>query len=200
MPDFASRRDATTSCVLLPMDETMPIPVTTTRLMKRSSFLDAVVASERPPSILRQAQDEDTNLALTLSLSMGEGRLSRRCRCGGGLRQRGCGVAEQADLQILHFEGEIAVDPHDAVGDAQDELAHDHALELDIVGELAGGRQNHAGEFDIADAECAALAKPAGPAKEKADHLPERIESEAAGHHRIVLEMAFEEPQVRVDI
>ena len=31
MPDFASRRLASTSCVLLPMDETMPIPVTTTR-------------------------------------------------------------------------------------------------------------------------------------------------------------------------
>src|SRR3984893_4168727 len=33
MPDLASRNDATTSCVLLPMDETMPIPVTTTRFM-----------------------------------------------------------------------------------------------------------------------------------------------------------------------
>ena len=34
-PDFASRSDASTSCVLLPMDETMPIPVTTTRLILR---------------------------------------------------------------------------------------------------------------------------------------------------------------------
>ena len=33
MPDFASRRLASTSWVLLPIDETMPIPVTTTRLM-----------------------------------------------------------------------------------------------------------------------------------------------------------------------
>ena len=33
MPDLASRSDATTSCVLLPMDETMPIPVTTTRFI-----------------------------------------------------------------------------------------------------------------------------------------------------------------------
>ena len=37
MPDFASRRLASTSWVLLPMDETMPIPVTTTRLMIASS-------------------------------------------------------------------------------------------------------------------------------------------------------------------
>src|SRR6266511_3510453 len=31
MPDFASRRAATTSCTLFPMLETMPRPVTTTR-------------------------------------------------------------------------------------------------------------------------------------------------------------------------
>jgi hypothetical protein len=30
---LASRNEASTSCVLLPMDETMPIPVTTTRLI-----------------------------------------------------------------------------------------------------------------------------------------------------------------------
>jgi hypothetical protein len=33
MPDFASRNEASTSWVLLPMDDTMPIPVTTTRLI-----------------------------------------------------------------------------------------------------------------------------------------------------------------------
>ena len=37
MPDLASRSEASTSCVLLPMDETMPIPVTTTRLIFASS-------------------------------------------------------------------------------------------------------------------------------------------------------------------
>src|SRR5215510_6847254 len=37
VPDFASRRLASTSWVLLPMDETMPIPVTTTRFMMASS-------------------------------------------------------------------------------------------------------------------------------------------------------------------
>jgi len=36
-PDFASRKLARTSWVLLPMDETMPIPVTTTRLIPASS-------------------------------------------------------------------------------------------------------------------------------------------------------------------
>jgi hypothetical protein len=37
MPDFASRKFAKTSWVVLPMEETMPIPVTTTRLMLASS-------------------------------------------------------------------------------------------------------------------------------------------------------------------
>ena len=37
MPDLASRSEASTSCVLFPMDETMPMPVTTTRLIAHSS-------------------------------------------------------------------------------------------------------------------------------------------------------------------
>jgi len=39
MPDFASRRLASTSWVLLPIDETIPIPVTTTRLITPASSL-----------------------------------------------------------------------------------------------------------------------------------------------------------------
>src|SRR4030095_8009523 len=39
IPDFAPLRAATTSCTLLPMLETMPIPVTTTRRMILSSGL-----------------------------------------------------------------------------------------------------------------------------------------------------------------
>jgi hypothetical protein len=42
MPDFASRKLARTSCVLLPMDETMPIPVTTTRRIAVFSLFHAV--------------------------------------------------------------------------------------------------------------------------------------------------------------
>jgi hypothetical protein len=38
MPERASRKEATTSCALLPMDETMPKPVTTTRLMGQFSL------------------------------------------------------------------------------------------------------------------------------------------------------------------
>ncbi len=61
--------------------------------------------------------------------------------------------------------------------------------ELDVVGDLAG-------ELDLAAAERAALAGRAAPAEEEAGHLPERVEAEAAGHHRIALEVALEEPEV----
>jgi hypothetical protein len=38
MQDFASRKFATTSWVLFPIEETMPIPVTTTRRMRSKPF------------------------------------------------------------------------------------------------------------------------------------------------------------------
>src|ERR1700736_3956342 len=45
MPDFASCRLDSTSWVLFPMDETMPIPVMTTRLMFASPYLVSLCAS-----------------------------------------------------------------------------------------------------------------------------------------------------------
>ena len=42
MPDLASRSDAWTSPALLPMDDTIPRPVTTTRLMLNSLAMPAV--------------------------------------------------------------------------------------------------------------------------------------------------------------
>ena len=48
--------------------------------------------------------------------------------------------------------------------------------------------------------ERAALAGRAEPAEEEAEQLPQRIEAEAAGHHRIALEVAGEEPEVGLEI
>src|SRR3954464_14460499 len=57
MPDFASRRLASTSWVLFPMDETMPIPVTTTRLMTASpkSLSFFVMRSAQGRALLEQS-------------------------------------------------------------------------------------------------------------------------------------------------
>src|SRR5882757_5484641 len=81
MPDLPSFRDCVTSAALLPIEETTPRPVTTTRFM-----------------------------------------LSARCRN----RRR---VLDKADLQAADLVDLLAIGVNEAVGDAQDQLAQDHALE-----------------------------------------------------------------------
>src|SRR5882757_3328959 len=52
-PDFASRSEASTSLALFPMDETMPMPVTTTRRMVPSRLRGVAAAHEPDTEILR---------------------------------------------------------------------------------------------------------------------------------------------------
>src|SRR3546814_3916401 len=61
-------------------------------------------------------------------------------------------------------------------------------------------RRHHVGELHLADAQSAAAAGRAEPAEKEADELPEGVETEAARHYRISLEMAAEEPEVRLDV
>ncbi len=79
----ASRREASTSCVLLPIDETMPMPVTTTRLM--------ALLLVRPSSAARLADVRPTGPHLN--------RLERVVRRSG---PGGRGL-EQADAQVLRL-------------------------------------------------------------------------------------------------
>src|SRR4030095_12519509 len=85
MPDLPAFSDSVTSAALLPIDETTPRPVTTTR------------------------------------------------RISGGRHGNG-GVLEQPDPEIVRLVGEIVVGMHHAIGDAQDQLAQDHPLEMHVIG------------------------------------------------------------------
>src|SRR6266700_148849 len=161
IPDFASWRLASTSWVLFPMDETMPIPVMTTRLMFASSCRYVL---ELP-------------------------RSSRRCA-----------LLEQADLQILRAIDNLTVRGKPPVGDTEHELCTHHALDIDVVHNLANVRHHLPGKFKLAQPERAAAAFAADPPSVDADHLPERVEAEAAGHDRIILEMAAEKPEVRLHV
>src|SRR6201995_1551666 len=163
MPDFASCRLDSTSWVLFPMDETMPIPVMTTRLMFASPYL----------SLFLRLRVMCVHAAL---------RSSRR----GAL-------LEQPDPQVLGAIDNLAVGGKPPVRDAQPELHAHHALDVDIVHNLAHVRHHLAGELQVTEAQRTATALAAGPAEEKAEHLPERVEAEAARHHRIALEVADEE-------
>src|SRR5689334_4488546 len=54
MPDLASRSEARTSLALLPMDETTPNPVTTTRRMLPSRLGGATAAHQPDAQVLRR--------------------------------------------------------------------------------------------------------------------------------------------------
>src|SRR5215472_1272062 len=112
-PDLASRRLASTSCVLLPMDETMPIPVTTTRLMPASSASCGVFGAalrRRRPYALR----------------------GRAARSGAARRQRGA-LLEKSDLEVERLEDDRAVRRDPAVGNAEHQPRAHHPLDVDPV-------------------------------------------------------------------
>ena len=60
--------------------------------------------------------------------------------------------------------------------------------------------QHLAKELHFAGTQGAALAFTARPGQVESDQLPERIKAQAAGHDRVTLEMALEEPQLRIDV
>src|SRR5262245_30761864 len=105
MPDLASRSEASTSWVLFPIEETIPMPVTTTRLIEvpfpASSQRPAPVRSCRPPAVLF--------------------RLSGRY----GLFSR----FEQANAQIGGSVDDLAIGLHDAIGDGELQPAQNHPLQ-----------------------------------------------------------------------
>src|SRR3954471_18593635 len=115
MPDLASRRLATTSWGQLPLEDTIPIPVTTTR------FIGLVL--DESPAVPRPAASKIANAARRSA-----SRLQR-------------GSAEQSDLQVLRLVDRLAIRLEPAVGDAEGELRPQHALEVDAVFDQLGRRQ-----------------------------------------------------------
>src|SRR4051812_160698 len=173
MPDFASWRLDSTSWVLLPMDETMPIPVTTTRLMISSPAFSARTPTGAP-----------SVKWLSRAALSGPGRLRP--------------ILDQRDFQVVGAIAVPAIVLEPPVRDAEHELGTHHAPDVDAVNDFLDVRQHLAGELDLADAERAAAAGRAGPAEEESHHLPQRVQPEAAGHHRIAFEVTGEKPQIRL--
>src|SRR4051794_32979018 len=122
---------------------------------------------------------------------------SRRRSSGRWLRRA---VLEQAHPEVLGAIDNLAVRGKPPVGDAQDQPGAHHPLDVDVINNLAHARQHLAGELQFAETERTAAALAAAPGQEESDHLPQRIEAETAGHHRVALEMAAEEPEVGFDV
>src|SRR5882762_7667014 len=151
MPDLPSFSDCVTSAALLPSEETMPKPVTTTRFMSAHG-------------------------------------------------RRWNGVLGQPDPHVERLVYRVAVGMYEAVSDAQHQPAQDHALEMHVVRELLDGRNDHAGELDLAHADRAPAARRLHPAEEEPQQLPHRVKAKAARHHRVALEMAGEEPEIGLHV
>src|SRR5262245_29728287 len=115
-------------------------------------------------------------------------------------RLRGLLVAEQADLEVERAINHRAIGLQPAVGDAEHQFGAHHPLEVDAVHDLFHGWQHLARELDFTHTERTTFARGTQPAEKEAEHLPQGIEPEAARHHRIALEMAREEPQVRLEL
>src|SRR5262245_16963584 len=102
MPDLASCKLDSTSWVLFPMDETMPIPVMTTRLIFASPVvpLNVVCVKGPPRSTERRLIGRSANLRL---------------------RQRGT-LLQEPDPQILGAIDNLVIGRKPAVGNAKPEL------------------------------------------------------------------------------
>src|SRR5690606_23067381 len=103
---------------------------------------------------------------------------------------------EQTHPQILRLVDPAAIGFEETVGDAQHELRAEDALEIDAVDHPLDRRQNLVGEFHLADAERATATFGPEPTEMEAHHLPERVDTLTARHHRIALEVAVETPEV----
>ncbi len=110
----------------------------------------------------------------------------------GGGEQAHPQVPGGIDLPAVHFEP--------AVGDPQHQLAGDDALDVDgVLHQLRLG-QYLAGELHLAHAQRPAMPGIAQPAEVETDHLPHGVQSQAAWHHRVAGEVAFEEPEFGLDV
>src|SRR5690606_25719714 len=110
------------------------------------------------------------------------------------------GRGEQADAEAFGAVDFATIDGHAAIGDAEDQRTADGTFDMDVVGEFLRARQHLAEELHFAGTQRTATARIALPAEVEADQLPHGVEAQAARHHRVALEVAGEEPEVRIDI
>src|ERR1700730_1134784 len=176
MPDLASRKEASTSWLLFPIEETIPIPVTATRLM-----LDHSCLTSRPRS-----PEPATSVQVKIRSAEGSGH-----GWSSGL--------EQANPYVLGLIYACPIGLEPAVGDAEHQLGLEYSFQINAVNDTCDAGQDLIGKFDLAHAERPATSGEAKPAQIKAKKLPKCVEPKAARHHRIALKMAAEKPEVRLD-
>src|SRR5690606_9329825 len=160
MPGRAILRLSSTSSRLFPIEETIPMPVTTTRFMYASWF----VCQPNDPPFLERTH-----------------------------------VRKKADPQVFGLINGFAVGLNIAIGNAQRQLRAHDALDIDAIFHVLEVVGDLSGEFDL-PGQCTSAPGRSAPSEKKAGHLPQGIQTQASGHHRVAMKMAREEPQVRRDV
>src|SRR5262249_60372192 len=135
MPDFASRSEANTSWLLLPIEATMPIPVTATR------FISASLGQARGADVIEgQCRPADH-----INGSEHDPVWRRRFRRGTETRSHSArlrlGVAEKPNFEVERTIDHRAVRGEPAIGDSQHPLWPTPAFEIDAMNELFTSRE-----------------------------------------------------------
>ena len=203
MPERASFKDCTTSPTSLPIGETIPMPVTTTRLILAHlmlwlsrplcGFRKGII--ERGVHSANHGPRRGRKRGLVHTRHFEPSSVAKRLETVQTVSGR-FGVLEQADPHVARPVDDLAIGLHPAIGDSELELGAHDALEVDAIFQTLDVRRHLTGELHLADAERAPAAGFAQPAEEETGELPERVEAKATGHHRIAFEMAFEEPKI----
>src|SRR5262249_14804454 len=106
----------------------------------------------------------------------------------------------QTNFQVFRLINSFPVGEHTPVSNAHHQFRANRPFYVDLITyQLLVGR-HLAPEGDVADAQGAAAARRAGPAQPETDQLPHGVQAQAAGRHGVVREVAFEEPEIGIDI
>src|SRR5262249_14741431 len=119
-----------------------------------------------------------------------------RCRLGSSLPAR----TEQTNFQVFRLIDFFAVQQHGTVGNTHHQPAANRPADVDFIPHKLAGWPYLSGKIAFTDAYGAAFSRRSGPAQPESHQLPHGIKTQASGHHGIPREMAFEEPEIRMDI
>ena len=105
-----------------------------------------------------------------------------------------------AYAQIISDINFFAIGQQAGVTNGHVELAFNHTLDVDFVGDEFDLWPHFAGKFDFARAQGTAPARQLQPSEVEANQLPHGIQPQAAGHDRVALKVAGKKPQIGFDV
>lgn len=107
---------------------------------------------------------------------------------------------KQPDLQVLGGINSATIDRDFPIEHDHGQFAANDAFNIELIAYQLGRWQHLSGELDLAGAQRTAFAGIATPSEEETTQLPQGVDAQAARHDRVGLEVAIEEPEIRMNI